>query len=202
MFKYSCLHSPHTPPIPTSHTQSYPTALLLSLSMCPTYMFPDHPASFPPFYSLPLPLWLLSVCSLCQCLWLCYVAWLLCCLDFKFTFKIKSITLKKSIWLGHFCFPLKKTSGKNALSLFLTKIFKCQLYSYMPSLSYSVSHSAWAWTYSQIHVTLKPKLHFYSWIVVISTWAGKVLLTSPKCIKYLTFSQFQGIIIIHKFIII
>ena len=62
LFRYSCLHfSPTTPPTPatpTSHPWSYPP---LALSMCPSYMFLDNPSPFSSHYSLPPPLWLLSV---------------------------------------------------------------------------------------------------------------------------------------------
>ena len=71
LFKYGCLHSPHSPspapPIPTSHSQSYPP---LALSMCLLYMFLNDLTPSFPRYHLPLPLWLLSVFSLFQCLWL------------------------------------------------------------------------------------------------------------------------------------
>ena len=63
-----------TQPTPTSQPQSFP---LLALSMGPLYMFPDDPSPSFPHYSLPLPLWLLSVCSLFQCLCL-YFACLFC----------------------------------------------------------------------------------------------------------------------------
>ena len=41
----------------------------LALSMCPLYKFLDGPSCIIP---LPSPLWLLSVCSLFQCLWLSF----------------------------------------------------------------------------------------------------------------------------------
>ena len=56
-----------TPPFPASHLQTYP------LWLCPcvlcTCSLMDLPL-FPPIILLPLPLWLLSVCSLFQCFWL------------------------------------------------------------------------------------------------------------------------------------
>ena len=67
---------PPSPAIPTSHPQSDPP---LSLSMCPLYMFLDDPSPFLHF-SLPPPLWLLSVCSLFQCLWY-YFSCLSCFVD-------------------------------------------------------------------------------------------------------------------------
>ena len=57
---------PPTLAIPTSHPWSYPP---LALSMCPLYMFLDDPAPSSPLCPPPR-LWLLSVCSLFQCLWL------------------------------------------------------------------------------------------------------------------------------------
>ena len=53
-------------PTPTSHPRSYPS---LALSMGPLYMFLDDLPLFS-HYPFPPPLWLLSVCSLFQCLWL------------------------------------------------------------------------------------------------------------------------------------
>ena len=40
----------------------------LALSVCPLYMFLDGPSPIFPNYPIPPPLWLLSVCSLFQCL--------------------------------------------------------------------------------------------------------------------------------------
>ena len=80
LFKYSCLHFPSTtfpcPTHPTFYPQSFPP---LALSMSPLYMFLDDPSPFFPVIALPHPLWLLSVCSLFQCLWfyfacLCYIS--------------------------------------------------------------------------------------------------------------------------------
>ena len=66
-FKYCCLHfhptiSPH-PYLPPLNLHP------LALSLCPLYIFLE---ALPIFFSIiPLPpLWLLSVCSLFQCLWL------------------------------------------------------------------------------------------------------------------------------------
>ena len=67
LLKYSCLHFP--PAIPTSHLWSYPP---LALSMGPSYMFLDNCSPFSLHYPFPPPLWLLSVCSLSQCLWFCF----------------------------------------------------------------------------------------------------------------------------------
>ena len=55
------------PLTPNSHPQSFPP---LALSLAPLYMFFDDTFHSFPVISLPPPLWLLSVCSLFQCLWL------------------------------------------------------------------------------------------------------------------------------------
>ena len=79
LFKYSCLHFPpplpSAPPIPTSHPSLPPTHILppFALSICPLYRFLDDPCPIFPHYPFPTPLWLLSVCSLFQCLWLYFV---------------------------------------------------------------------------------------------------------------------------------
>ena len=56
-----------TPPISTSHPRTYP------LGLCPCVLYTcslkDLPL-FSPIIPLSPPLWLLSVCSLFQCLWL------------------------------------------------------------------------------------------------------------------------------------
>ena len=69
LFKYRCLHfppsSPPVPPILNSHPQSYPP---LALSVDPLYIFLGDPSLFSSCYPLPPRLWLLSVCSLFQCL--------------------------------------------------------------------------------------------------------------------------------------
>ena len=70
LLNYSCAHFP---PI----TLPNPTHPHLPHSMSPQVVFvhgsfihvPWWPFPFFPHYSLPPPLWLLSVCSLCQCLW-------------------------------------------------------------------------------------------------------------------------------------
>ena len=63
---FSCHHFP-PPPTPTPHNQSCPS---LTLSMVTLYMFFDNLSLSYPHYSPPPPLWLLSVYSLFQCLWL------------------------------------------------------------------------------------------------------------------------------------
>ena len=69
-------------PLPCSpHSPTHPCLLLsnpppLALSMCPSYMFLDGPFSVIPHYPLPSPLWLLSDCSLFQCLWLYFTLYL------------------------------------------------------------------------------------------------------------------------------
>ena len=65
-----------TPPQPPIHSHLSPLNLPpLALSMCPLYMFLDGPSLIFPNYPSPPPLWLLSVYSLFECLWL-YFAWL------------------------------------------------------------------------------------------------------------------------------
>ena len=65
LFKYSCLHfQPTHPRLPPSNLSP------LVLSVCPLYRSLDGPSSIIPHYPSPSPLWLLSVCSLFQCLWL------------------------------------------------------------------------------------------------------------------------------------
>ena len=60
----------------SSITLPCPTHPHLPPSMCPLYKFLDDPSPSFPSYHPPPPLWLLSVCSLFQCLWL-YFACLL-----------------------------------------------------------------------------------------------------------------------------
>ena len=76
LFKYSCLHFHPTtaPPIPASHPWTYPFWL------CPCVPYTCSLMALPlfsPIIPLSPPLWLLSVSSLFQCLWL-YFACLLC----------------------------------------------------------------------------------------------------------------------------
>ena len=69
-FFYCCSNtvvSIFLPPLLPSHPQSFPP---LALSMSSLYMFLDEPSLSFPCYLPSTPLWLLSVCSLCQCLWL------------------------------------------------------------------------------------------------------------------------------------
>ena len=69
LFKDSCLHFPATIFLHPTHCYHPPSTLPpLALSMGPLYMFLDDPSPFFPHYPLPAPLWLLSVCSLYQCL--------------------------------------------------------------------------------------------------------------------------------------
>ena len=79
------------PPIPTSHPVSP-----LGLSMCPLYKFLDGPFPISPIVPSPLPLWLLSVCSLFQCLWL-YFAFLFVLLILKFCIYFASANLVSSL---------------------------------------------------------------------------------------------------------
>ena len=78
LLKYSCLHFPPStasaPPIPTSHPRTH------TLWLCPRVRYTCSLMILPllsPVIRLPLSLWLLSICSLFQCLWL-YI--LLACL--------------------------------------------------------------------------------------------------------------------------
>ena len=83
LFKYSCLHFlPKllpAPPTLTSHPQSYPN--LLVLSMGPLYMFLDDPSpSFPHYPSLPSPLvtvslFFISMSLVIFYLLVCFVDW-------------------------------------------------------------------------------------------------------------------------------
>ena len=78
MFKYNCLYFlPTTLPSPQNPTFHLLSHCPLALSMCPLHMFLDNPSSFLPHYPLPTPLWLLSVCSIFQCLWLYFVCFVL-----------------------------------------------------------------------------------------------------------------------------
>ena len=79
LFKYSCLHFPATT-FPQPHL--HPTLILnstppLALSMDPLYMFFDNHSLYFTLSPLPLPLQLLPVCSLFQCLWLYFVCFFL-----------------------------------------------------------------------------------------------------------------------------
>ena len=72
LFKQSCLHFPTTtfpcPTCPPPHTLN-PTPPL-AFSMGPLYTFLDITLPLlSPIIPLPLPVWLLSVCSLFRCLW-------------------------------------------------------------------------------------------------------------------------------------
>ena len=79
-FKYSCVYFyPTTPHCPTHPCLSPSNLCLLALSMCPLWKFLDGLSPIFPDYPLPPPLWLLSVCSSFQCLWLyfvCLFVWL------------------------------------------------------------------------------------------------------------------------------
>ena len=61
----------------------------LTFSVCPLYMFLDGPSPVIPYYPLPIPLWLLSVCSLFHyllhfcwgyCKWYCIFNWFFSCM--------------------------------------------------------------------------------------------------------------------------
>ena len=73
LFKYNCLpfHPTTAPPIPASHPWTYP--LWLCLCVLYTCSLMDCPL-FSPIIPLPTLLWLLSVCSLFQCLWLYFAS--------------------------------------------------------------------------------------------------------------------------------
>ena len=77
LFKYSCLHFPATTFSCPTHPHLPPSTLLPfgfvhgSFIHVPWQPFPF----FHPLSPTPTPLWLMSVCSLFQCLWL-YFAWL------------------------------------------------------------------------------------------------------------------------------
>ena len=89
LFNYSCLYFPTTPLPHPSHTQFPPLIL-------PHFVFvhvsvldvPENTSHFPHHDLLPPPLWLLSVCSLFQCLWL-YLACLFVLL-IRLHFKVRS----------------------------------------------------------------------------------------------------------------
>ena len=88
-FKHSCVHfslPPSSAPLtPSSHPQPHPPSTLL---MGPLYMFFDDPSPSFPHYPLPPPFWLLSVCSLFQCLCLYFAC--LFVLLIKFLLKVRS----------------------------------------------------------------------------------------------------------------
>ena len=67
-------HSKTDPPIPTSQLQS---ALCLCRCVLSFYMFFDDPSPISPHYPSPHCLLLLSVCSLFQCLLLCFACLLI-----------------------------------------------------------------------------------------------------------------------------
>ena len=65
---FSTYHSPLSHPSYLQHSILSPPHSPLALTMGPLYMFLNHPS--PSFSCYPLPPWLMSVCSLFQCLWL------------------------------------------------------------------------------------------------------------------------------------
>ena len=72
LFKYSCLnffptrHPTHNPSLPPTLEPTPFGIVRVSFIHVPIWPFPY----FPPLSLFPLPLWLLSVCFLFQCLWL------------------------------------------------------------------------------------------------------------------------------------
>ena len=67
--------TPHTSPISTSYPRTYP------LWLCPCVLYTCSfmvLLLFSPIVPLPPPLWLLSVCSLFQCLWLYFACLFVC----------------------------------------------------------------------------------------------------------------------------
>ena len=59
-----------SPLLPSHPHLSCLTRPNLDLCMCPLYLFLKTVHHFPPFICPPCPLWLLTVCSSFQCLWL------------------------------------------------------------------------------------------------------------------------------------
>ena len=92
LFKYSCLRfHPTMPPYPTHPHLPPSNPPPLALPMCPLYVFLNGPS---PIIPLPSPLWLLSVCSLFQCLWLYFAC--LFVLIIRFHLQVRSYGISLS----------------------------------------------------------------------------------------------------------
>ena len=95
-FKYNCLHFPHTahphPTYPCLPPYLLPT---LAFFMCPLYCSLVTLPLFSLIIPLPQLLWLLSVCSLFQCLWLYFASLFL--LLIMFQLKVRSYDIHLSL---------------------------------------------------------------------------------------------------------
>lgn len=112
---------------------------------------------------------------------------------FKFTFKIKNITILKIIALSQFHFSLeysKPLGEKEMFSLsapqkyLILTCIRIYLFSHTYILIYvGIKYFSFCLgldLWSDSHECLELNLHFYNWVRIMSTWAGKVLSTSPK----------------------
>ena len=87
---FSVHHGPPTPPIPASHPQTNP------LWLCPCVLYTCSLVDLPLFSHIippPCPLWLLSVCSLFQCLWLYFACLFILLIRFYLSMRSYGICL-------------------------------------------------------------------------------------------------------------
>ena len=131
LFKYSCLHFPHTTLPHPSHPQFYPP---LVLSIGPLYLFLDDPsASFPHFLPPPYPLvtvslFFISMSLVLFCLLVCFVDELPLIGEITWYLSFTAWLISLSIMLSSSIYVLK-------LSLFFIKMkhvyYHVMLYMYI-----------------------------------------------------------------------
>ena len=96
LFNYSCLHFPPTTPPHNSQPSPLPTLNPTLLWFCPWVLYTCSRKLFPlflPFSPPPPPLWLLSVCSQFQRLWLYFACLLVLLISFHLQVRLHGICL-------------------------------------------------------------------------------------------------------------